>query len=204
MIPRSAVQDKLLAQCAITIWASIILTCLWHTFVAYKVVVLDKCRTTNYKCCLCYLTAFFGLQQNTGSACCRYSLPPSPKTLNSNSAIHQLSLALCRYLVALDPTMPAAEMPSLPALPSNAQFATPPNCFEMGAIGWLLHGSGLVNVKDYRWDLQADTRKGDWAAYRKCLTFHLLHTPPVYVQNYCQAMLILPPGIQPIVDKCYA
>ena len=57
---------------------------------------------------------------------------------------------LCRYLVALDPTLPEVEMPALPALPPNAEFVIPPACFEMGVVGWLLYTSRVVSVKDYK------------------------------------------------------
>lgn len=52
--------------------------------------------------------------------------------------------------MALDPTLPEAEMPPLPVLPENAEFVIPPTCFEMGVVGWLLHKSGIVNVKSYK------------------------------------------------------
>ena len=64
-------------------------------------------------------------------------------------------VACYRYLVALDPTLPEAEMPPLPVLPQNAEFVIPPACFEMGVVGWLVHKSGIVNVKNYKCGLSA-------------------------------------------------
>ena len=53
-------------------------------------------------------------------------------------------------MVALDGALLPAEMPPLPNLPPNAEFITPPSCFEMGALGWILYSSGTVNVKSYK------------------------------------------------------
>lgn len=56
----------------------------------------------------------------------------------------------CRYVVALDPALLAAEMPALPEIPSNAELIFPPACFEMGVVGWLLYKSGIVDIKSYK------------------------------------------------------
>ena len=56
----------------------------------------------------------------------------------------------CRYLIAMDPTLPEAETPQLPELPTNAEMVRPPACFENGVVGWLLYTSEQVALSDYR------------------------------------------------------